>query len=118
MLSNAFNKLDQDQSKGLDRGEFKALYEMLKPGIAADKDGNLLVSEGEEFKRMDHNVDGQVSNTEMQTTGVLMPANLTDDSLSSMIEYLKHLDTFSARSAVSLLSAPDLPTDAADVNLL
>lgn len=113
MLGNAFNKLDQDQSEGLDRTEFRNLYEILKPGIASDKDGKLLVSEGEEFKRMDHNADGQVSSTEMQTTGVLMPARLTDDLLNAMIEYLKLLDTFSAKSAASILSATNLPPSAA-----
>jgi Ca2+-binding EF-hand superfamily protein len=113
MLNNTFDKLDQDQSASLDRGEFKSLYEVLKPGIAADKDGKLLIGEDEEFLRMDHNADGQVSRTEMQSTGVLMPAKLTDDSLGSMIEYLKLLDTFSAKSAVALLSAPDLPVASA-----
>jgi Ca2+-binding EF-hand superfamily protein len=109
MLNKSFTQLDQDASKGLDRGEFKAMYEMLKPGLAADKEGRFRVSEDAEFKRMDHNADGQVNRAELLSTDVLMPAELTDDKLTSMIAYLKQLDTFSAREAASRLSAPDLP---------
>ena len=107
MLNNAFSKLDRDHSGSLDKGEFGSLYEILKPGIATDKSGKLLVSEAQEFQRMDHNADGKVSQSELDTTDVLMPASLTDDSLGAMLEHLKLLDTISARAAASLLSAPD-----------
>jgi len=97
MLGNAFDKLDQDRSGGLDRSEFKAMYEVLKPGLAEDEDGKKTVSQSEEFSKMDHNSDGQVSKDEMQTTGVLMPADLTDDSLTSMIKYLNLLNTVTSK---------------------
>lgn len=70
------------------------------------------MNEGEGLKRMGHNVDGEASHYEMQATGLLMPAKLPDDSLSSMIEHLKHLDSFSAKSAVSILSATDFAPSA------
>jgi hypothetical protein len=107
MLGNAFDKLDQDQDKNLDRSEFKALYEMLKPGIAEDRNGVKQFSAEAEFDRMDHNADGRVSKDEMSTTGVLMPADLTDDSLNAMIKYLNALNTVQAKSAASLLSGSD-----------
>jgi Ca2+-binding EF-hand superfamily protein len=113
MLNNAFSKLDRDQSGSLNRVEFGSLYEVLKPGIAIDKSGKLLVSEAQEFQRMDHNSEGKVSLRELDTTDVLMPANLTDDSVGAMPQHLKLLDTISAREAASLLSAPDVAADTA-----
>ena len=107
MLDNTFDKLDQDQNKSLDRSEFKAMYEVLKAGIAVDRKGQPKVSEEAEFARMDHNGDGLISKTEMQTTDVLMPAALTDESLNAMIAHLRLLGTADAANAASLLSAPN-----------
>ena len=104
MLSNAFLQLDRDKDRQLDRGEFAAFYEVLRPGIATDREGRPTRSQAQEFQRMDHNGDGRVGHDEMQSTGVLMPAELCDDSLKAMIDYLRRSDTVAATAAADLLS--------------
>lgn len=104
MLTNAFQKLDRDQDRQLDRNEFAAFYEVLKPGIAHDKHGKPTVSQAQQFQRMDHDGNGQVSHEEMSTTGVLMPAELTDDSLAAMIDHLKRSASAAATAAAALLA--------------
>lgn len=115
MLGNAFDRLDQDNNGGLDRSDFHSMYELLKPGIAVDVAGKPQFTENDEFQRMDHNADGQVSKEELQTTGVLMPATLTDDSLTAMIAYLHQLDTLSAKTAAAQLATAGESTSSAPV---
>lgn len=111
MLGNVFARLDRDGSKSLDRGEFQFFYEVLKPGIAADADGTPQIGEAEQFTRMDKDSDGVVSQSEVQTAGVLMPAELTDESLLAMIEYLKRQEGAAASATASLLADGGLPVE-------
>ena len=85
MLNNAFGKFDKDGDGKLNSDEFKTFNEILKPGIATDEQGKPTVDYSE---RMDHDSDGLVSQDEMNSTGLLMPADLCDPSLNSMLDYL------------------------------
>ena len=85
MLNKAFEKLDRDGDGKLNSDEFKTFNELLKPGIALDKEGNPTVDYSE---RMDHDGDGSISQDEMNSTALLMPADLCDPSLKSMLDYL------------------------------
>jgi hypothetical protein len=85
MLNNAFAKFDKDGDGKLNADEFKKFNEILKPSIAVDDTGQPTV---DYIERMDHDGDGQVSQDEMNTTGVLMPAGLTDPNFRSMLDYL------------------------------
>lgn len=107
MMDNVFTKVDKDSSGALDHKEFGAMYEVLKAGIAVNRDGTPKISEGQEFDRMDRNSDGKVTRDEMQTTGVLMPASLTDPSLEAIIGYLKLNKSAASQSTAALLSMPD-----------
>ena len=78
MLNNAFEKFDKDRDGKLNSDEFKTFNEILKPGIATDEKGKPTVDYSE---RMDHDSDGLVSQDEMNSTGLLMPADLCDPSL-------------------------------------
>jgi len=109
MLANAFTKLDRDKNGSLDSEEFKAFYEVLKPGIAQDENGKLNISEHEYAARMDSNGDGGVTLSEMQGTGVLIPAKLTGESLQSMLKYLLEQTSASALSAATLLARVEAP---------
>jgi len=106
MLANAFNRFDQDQDGKLGASEFRSFYELLKAGIAVDEKGRPTVSEQDYRARMDTDGDGCVAMTEVQSTGVLMPADLTDVSLDSMIQYLLGQSSESARAAAGLLTQP------------
>nr|WP_210300787.1 EF-hand domain-containing protein [Rhizobium rhizoryzae] len=85
MLNKAFEKLDRDGDGKLNGDEFKTFNELLKPGIAVNKEGKPTVDYKE---RMDHDDDGWVSQDEMNSTPLLMPADLCDPSLKSMLDYL------------------------------
>jgi Ca2+-binding EF-hand superfamily protein len=104
MLDNAFTKLDRDKDGKLNAEEFRSFYEILTPGIAADKDGHAAIAAQEVRDRMDANADGEVTRTEMQSTGVLMPADLTDESLDAMVQYLLTRSSASASAAARLLA--------------
>lgn len=105
MLNNAFAKFDRDGNGELDSDEFRAFNEILKPGIAADEQGDPTVDYSE---RMGHDGDGMVSQNEINTTGLLMPAALCDPSLKSM------LDDLLLRADPSALEAAALLKDEAD----
>jgi Ca2+-binding EF-hand superfamily protein len=100
MLNNAFAKFDKDGDGKLNGDEFKRFNEILNPGIAVDETGAPTVDYRE---RMDHNADGAISQEEMSTTGVLMPATLTDPSLKSMLYYLSLQTDPSAVEAAAIL---------------
>lgn len=85
MLNNAFTKFDRDGDDKLNSEEFKNFNEVLKPGLKLDDKGNPTVDMN---AKMDHDSDGFVDREEMETTGVLMPADLTDSTLKSMLDYL------------------------------
>ncbi len=85
MLNNAFTKFDRDGDDKLNSEEFASFNEVLKPGLKLDDKGNPTVDMN---AKMDHDGDGLVDRDEMGSTGVLMPSNLTDSTLKSMIEYL------------------------------
>ncbi len=85
MPNNAFGKFDRDGDGKLNFDEFKAFNEIVKPGIATDEKGKPTIDYSE---RMDHDGDGLVSQDEMNATGVLMPADLCDPSLKSMLDFL------------------------------
>ncbi|MBB3176358.1 EF-hand domain-containing protein [Variovorax sp. Sphag1AA] len=107
MLESAFTKFDRDKDGKLNAEEFGAFYEILKPGIALDEKGKPAISEQEYRSQMDGNSDGEVTLSEMEGTGVLMPANLTDESLDSMVQYLLAQMTTSASSAAGMLAESD-----------
>jgi hypothetical protein len=62
------------------------------------------------FQRMDKNADGAVTQPEMQSTGVLMPASLTDGSLHAMLDYLKQQTSEQAQAAAKILAEGGLST--------
>ncbi|WP_426239489.1 EF-hand domain-containing protein [Pararhizobium sp. DWP1-1-3] len=80
-MNNAFAKFDKDGDGKLNADEFKKFNEILKPGMALDDTGQPAVYYSE---RMDHDGDGEVSQDEMNTTGVLMPSRLTDSNFRSI----------------------------------
>ena len=103
MLDNAFTKFDADKNGKLNAEEYRSFYEILKPGIAVDENDKLSISEQEYRSRMDGDSDG-VSRREVQGTGVLMPAELTGESLESMLQYLLTQTSASALAAANLLA--------------
>ena len=107
MLDNAFSKLDRDKDGKLDGEEFQSFYEVLKAGVAVDDKGRPTVSAQDFRDRMDTDADGSVTLTEMQATGVLMPAELTDESLHPMVDYLLAQATGNAALAASRLLEAD-----------
>lgn len=113
MLDKAFSKFDRNKDEKLDATEFQSLYEMLRTGIAVDQsDGHPLISDAAYFNRMDQNADGGVTRAEMQSTSMLIPAELSaDGSLDAMIEFLRTQATAAALLAAQYLSAPDPTND-------
>lgn len=85
MLDKAFLKFDQNNDGKLDTEEFKSFNQILLPGTALDANGKPLV---DNQARIDADGDGSISREEMDKAPVLMPADLTSDSFSSMIKYL------------------------------
>ncbi|MFP3547250.1 hypothetical protein SB748_27945 [Rhizobium sp. SIMBA_035] len=85
MLDNAFTKFDRDRDDKLNSEEFANFNEVLKPGLKLDDRGNPSVDMN---AKMDHDGNGFVDRVEMGSTGILMPANLTDSTLKSMLDYL------------------------------
>lgn len=104
MLALAFQRVDQSQDGQLNADEFSSFHEVLKAGIAVDDEGTPVISENEYFNRMDHDRNGQVDESEMQSTGVLMPAELTDDSLDAMIKHLLEQATKKSAEVAALLA--------------
>ncbi len=104
MLNKAFEKLDRDGDGKLNSEEFKTFNEILKPGIATDDHGTPTIDYSEP---MDHDGDGLVSQDEMNSTGLLMPAELCDPSLKSMLDYLLLKVDPSAIEAAALLKDED-----------
>lgn len=107
MMGNAFIRLDLDKDGKLNGAEFKSFYEVLKPGIALDEDKKPVVGERESMERMDTNSDGSVSREEAHGAQILMPAELTDGSLQSMLKYLLEQSSLSAQAAALALSRTD-----------
>ncbi|NKL63928.1 hypothetical protein GFM09_21515 [Rhizobium leguminosarum bv. viciae] len=85
MLNNAFTKFDRDGDDRLNSEEFSNFNEVLKPGLKLDDRGIPTVDMN---AKMDPDGDGFIDRAEMGSTGVLMPANLTDSTLKSMLDYL------------------------------
>lgn len=109
MLDKAFARFDRNHDNKLDSDEYKSFYEILKNGIAMDKDNQPVVSNQQFFERMDHNGDGGVSSEEMHSTPFLMRADLCDPSLDKMIQWLRDQSTEAATLAAQLLSAEPQP---------
>ena len=117
MLDNAFDRFDRNQDKKLDGAEYKSFYEILRSGIAMNKDNQPVVSEKQFFERMDHDGNGSVDNQEMHSTPFLMRADLCDPSLDAMIQWLREQSTEAATLAAQLLATepppnPSIATDA------
>jgi Ca2+-binding EF-hand superfamily protein len=100
MLNNAFSKFDRDGDAKLNPEEFRSFNEILKPGIAVDRNDLPTVDYS---KTMDRDSDGVVTRDEMNCTGVLMPARLTDDSLKMILNYLSLKEDPSAIAAAAIL---------------
>jgi Ca2+-binding EF-hand superfamily protein len=108
LLAQAFQRVDASGDGKLNREDFSSFYEVLKAGIAVDGEGTPQISETEYFERMDHNRDGVVEESEMQSTGVLMPAELTSgDSLNALIQHLLEQATKKSTEVAMLLSKDD-----------
>ena len=107
MLDNAFGKFDRDKDGKLDGTEFQSFYEVLKAGVALDDKGRPTVSAQDYRDRMDTNSDGGVTLSEMRGTGVLMPADLTDESMKSMLDHLFAQTTANALAAAQQLAAAE-----------
>jgi hypothetical protein len=110
MLDNVFSKVDSNKDNKLDADEYKSFYEVLKAGIATNDSGKPYISDDQYFQRMDHDADGGVTREEVQTTGVIMPADLCDVSLDKMIDWLKLQKTTGAQMAAQLLASPSAET--------
>lgn len=105
MLNNAFSKFDRNGDGKLNAEEFRNFNEVLKPGIALDKDGRPTVDYS---TAMDRDADTMITRDEMNSTGVLMPAKLTDDSLEAMFNYLlAKADSSALAAAAALKPEPD-----------
>lgn len=116
MLDNVFTRLDRNQDKKLDAEEYQSFYEVLRNGIAMDKDNKPVVTDKQFFERMDHNGDGGVTSEEMHSTPFLMRADLCDPSLDNMIAWLREQSTEAATLAAKLLANvpqpnPSIATD-------
>ena len=105
MLNNAFSKFDRNGDGKLNAEEFRSFNEILKPGIAVDKEGRATIDYS---TGMDRDADKMITRDEMNATGVLMPAKLTDDSLEAMFNYLLSKgDPSALTAAVILKPEPD-----------
>ena len=105
MLDNDFSKFDRNNDDALDSEEFQSFNEILKPGIALDANGKPTTDYS---IRMDHNSDCMITRQEMETTGVLMPASLTDPTLGKMWDYLSaRTDDPAAQAAAAILKEND-----------
>jgi len=102
MLNNAFTRFDRDRDGTLNSDEFKAFNEILKPGIAVSEDGHPTVDYSQV---MDRNANKMITRDEMNSTGVLMPARLTDDNLEAILNHLLLDGGKSALAAASLLKS-------------
>jgi Ca2+-binding EF-hand superfamily protein len=100
MLNNAFTRFDRDRDGKLNHEEFNAFNEILKPGIAVSEDGEPTVDYSQ---AMDRDADKMITQEEMNSTGVLMPARLTDDSLEAILNHLLLDGGKSALAAAALL---------------
>ena len=110
MLGTAFDKLDRNKDGKLGRGEFNMFYEVLKPGVPHDKENRPLVTASDLFKRMDANSDDSVTKSEVLSTGVIMPAELSSDgSIDALLQYLRQLESGTAAEAAALLAAKEDP---------
>lgn len=109
MLENAFTRIDRNQDKKLDAEEYKSFYEILRNGIAMDKDNQPVITDKQFFERMDHNGDGGVTSEEMHSTPFLMRADLCDPSLDNMIAWLREQSTEAATLAAQLLASTPQP---------
>lgn len=112
MLDNAFKKFDQNKDGKLNSTEYQSFYEVLRPGIATN-DNKPVVGVQESMARIDANADGGVSREEVQNAGVLMPAELTDESLDAMLQHLLEQSTYSAQAAAQILAKEDEPVEGA-----
>ncbi|AUW46668.1 hypothetical protein [Rhizobium leguminosarum] len=96
---------DRDGDDKLNSEEFANFNEVLKPGLKLDDKGNTTVDMN---AKMDHDSDGFVDREEMGSTGVLMPANLTDSTLKSMLDYLHlQVDPAALQAAATLEEGSD-----------
>lgn len=100
MLDKAFLKFDRNSDGNLDDKEYASFNEILKPGTAMDANGKPLV---DYHSRIDVNSDCKISRDEVDNAPVLMPADLTSESLSSMISYLTLKGDPDAMAAAEIL---------------
>jgi hypothetical protein len=73
MLNKAFAKFDRDGNNKLTGDELNNFDQILRPGVALDDNGRPTV---DMKQKLDHNGDGDVDLDEMNSTGILMPANM------------------------------------------
>jgi len=105
MLNNAFTKFDRNKDGKLSADEFKGFNEVLKPGVAVDAQGKPTIDFS---KTMDKDKDGSISRDEMNQTNMLVPAQISDPSLKSTLEFLLSRHTTDATAAALILQGEDL----------
>ncbi|MDX0684421.1 hypothetical protein GOD51_20930 [Sinorhizobium medicae] len=105
MLNKAFAKFDRDGNNKLSGDELNNFDQILRPGVALDDNGRPTV---DMKQKLDHNGDGAVDLDEMNSTGILMPANMCDTDFSSLLGYLcAKADDPAALQAAAILGMND-----------
>ncbi|MDX0425086.1 EF-hand domain-containing protein [Sinorhizobium medicae] len=105
MLNKAFAKFDRDGNNKLTGDELNNFDQILRPGVALDDNGRPTV---DMKQKLDHNGDGAVDLDEMNSTGILMPANMCDTDFSSLLGYLRaKADDPAALQAAAILGMND-----------
>lgn len=104
MLNNAFTKFDRNGDNKLTGEELENFNQILMPGVAVDDNGR---SKVDMKQRLDHDSDGAVGRDEVNSTGILMPAEMSDPSLTSLLNYLHAKNDPAALQAAAILELED-----------
>ncbi|ASP99397.1 hypothetical protein CN065_14095 [Sinorhizobium meliloti] len=108
MLNKAFAKFDRDGDGKLKSDELDNFDQLLRPGVALDDNGRPTV---DMKQKLDHNGDGAVDQGEMNSTGILMPADLSSTDFTSLLGYLHAKTDPAALQAAAILELPDANAD-------
>lgn len=104
MLNKAFTKFDRNGDNKLTGQELENFDQILMPGVVVDDNGRPKV---DMKQRLDHNADGAVERDEMNSTGILMPAEMSDPTLNSLLNYLHARNDPAALQAAAILELDD-----------
>ncbi|MFC5755662.1 EF-hand domain-containing protein [Rhizobium sp. GCM10022189] len=104
VLNKVFTKFDRNGDNKLTGQELENFDQILMPGVAVDDNGRPKV---DMKQRLDHDANGAVGRDEMHSTGILMPAEMTDPSLTSLLNYLHAKNDPAALQAAAILELDD-----------